>query len=113
MQKKEVGRVEFEDLDSVILKKAIEFMYTGKMSNENDTEDAAASKYKMIKDILLVAEKFGLDKLKLICLENLIYEIRMENVLDIFAAADKFNAKRLEEKCFSYILRWVIFNFQF
>lgn len=126
MKEKMVESVTFEDINAKTLEKVLKFIYTGKVTirdeegdgsdgseDEYESEDEDGSepvivhdtvpKYKLAMDVLYASEKFGLDKLKVICVDELCDEITNDNVMEILAAADLFNAKTLEEECLNYI----------
>jgi hypothetical protein len=95
MQEKITNEAVFPDIHSTILEQIIKFIYTG-MTPISDSNKATK--------ILYVAEQFGIEGLKSLCVEKLMSKVTDQNVLEIFVIADMYRAKELEDKCLSMII---------
>lgn len=82
--------------DSVVMKEVLRFIY----SNEVENLDAIAN------ELVFAAEKYQIDDLKKMCLDNIIKTLNTENVLQTLVAADLLTkSEKLKEKCFEVIAR--------
>ncbi|XP_064396844.1 speckle-type POZ protein-like A isoform X2 [Halichondria panicea] len=89
------NRVEIQDLDPEVLQEILTYIYTGKAPNLSKTADA----------LLSAADKYNLERLKLMCEECLCNELNAENAADTLILADMHCAERLKEITIEYINR--------
>jgi hypothetical protein len=97
MREKKKGQAILQSVNSAVLQEVIKFIYT-KKANISDPEKA--------KELLAVAEEFGIFGLKEDCVQQLLKELKIENVLDMLMTADKYNAKELEYQSLKMITRY-------
>lgn len=100
MQEKEYKSVEFPDINSSVLKHVLGFIYADRyiLYRHSAKEDI---------DVLYAAEKFDIAGLKARCIEELMKNVTVVNVLEIYPAADLYNIKDLDRKCLDIIIRWI------
>lgn len=77
----------------------LHFLYTDEVKNDSEVFQ------NKILEILYLAEKYAIDALKNICQLHLIPEISIENVIEMFLLADRYNATMLRDSCIKSIRR--------
>lgn len=92
MEEKKHGRVEITDVDHEVMKEILRFIYTGKAPNLE----------KMADDLLAAADKYALDRLKVMCEEALCTNLTIDNVADILVLADLHSADQLKAVAIDY-----------
>ena len=66
--------------------------------------DCADVELDMAMELFQTADRFGVERLKLICEQKMLSAITVQNAAAIFYAADQHNAMGLREKCLNFIL---------
>ncbi|CAG0892273.1 unnamed protein product [Cyprideis torosa] len=93
MEERKYGRVEITDVDQEVLQEMLRYIYTGKASNLE----------KMADDLLAAADKYALERLKVMCEESLSGSLSVENVSDILILADLHSAEQLKTQAIDFI----------
>ncbi|KAJ4761116.1 BTB/POZ and MATH domain-containing protein 1 [Rhynchospora pubera] len=94
------GCVKINDMEAVVFEAMINFMYT---NNFHYYEINDENKLKMVKDLLVAADRYALDELKLTCEEMLCQNIKVDCVVTSLALAELYNCPRLKDDCLSFI----------
>ncbi|XP_047918748.1 speckle-type POZ protein-like isoform X1 [Anser cygnoides] len=89
------NRVEINDVDPEVFKEMMRFIYTGKAPNLE----------KMADNLLAAADKYALERLKVMCEEALCSNLSVENVADILILADLHSAEQLKAQAIDFINR--------
>lgn len=89
------NRVEINDLDPEVFKEMMRFVYTGKAPNLD----------KMADNLLAAADKYALERLKVMCEEALCSNLSVENVADTLVLADLHSAEQLKAQAIDFINR--------
>uniref|UniRef100_A0A4W3HUK8 Speckle type BTB/POZ protein like a n=1 Tax=Callorhinchus milii TaxID=7868 RepID=A0A4W3HUK8_CALMI len=89
------NRVEINDVDPEVFKEMMRFIYTGKAPNLD----------KMADNLLAAADKYALDRLKVMCEEALCSNLSVENVAEILILADLHSAEQLKAQAIDFINR--------
>ncbi|XP_028628724.1 speckle-type POZ protein-like isoform X2 [Grammomys surdaster] len=89
------NRVEINDLDPEVFKEMMRFVYTGKAPNLG----------KMADNLLAAADKYALERLKVMCEEALCSNLSVENVADTLVLADLHSAEQLKAQAIDFINR--------
>ncbi|UYV69896.1 SPOPL [Cordylochernes scorpioides] len=93
MKENRESLVEIEDMEPVVLRGMIRFIYTGQSPN-----------LKTIADRLLpAADKYGLERLKAICEVSLASNLSLKNAAKLLVLADTYNALQLKTRIMSFI----------
>ncbi|UYV69909.1 SPOPL [Cordylochernes scorpioides] len=93
MKENRESLVEIEDMEPVVLREMIRFIYTGQSPN-----------LKTIADTLLpAADKYGLERLKVICEVSLASNLSLKNAAKLLVLADTYNALQLKTHIMSFI----------
>ncbi|KAI1237374.1 hypothetical protein IHE44_0014639 [Lamprotornis superbus] len=95
MEESKKNRVEINDVDPEVFKEMMRFIYTGKAPNLE----------KMADNLLAAADKYALERLKVMCEEALCSNLSVENVADILILADLHSAEQLKAQAIDFINR--------
>uniref|UniRef100_A0ACB8G2N7 Uncharacterized protein n=1 Tax=Sphaerodactylus townsendi TaxID=933632 RepID=A0ACB8G2N7_9SAUR len=95
MEESKKNRVEINDVDPEVFKEMMRFIYTGKAPNLD----------KMADSLLAAADKYALERLKVMCEEALCSSLSVENVADILILADLHSAEQLKAQAIDFINR--------
>ena len=87
MEEKKNCRVEVKDVEPDVMAELLRFIYTGK---------TAANLESMAADLLAAADKYALERLKVMCEEALCNGLTVENVCDVLKIADLHSAEQLK-----------------
>ncbi|RWS31658.1 Kruppel-like zinc finger protein [Leptotrombidium deliense] len=93
MEEKKQNRVEITDMDQEVLREMLRFIYTGKAPNLE----------KMADDLLAAADKYDLERLKVICEEALCSNLSVDTAADVLILADMHSANQLKAHAIDYI----------
>jgi len=94
MEEKKNSRVEVKDVESDVMAEMLRFIYTGKTATSLDTTAA---------DLLAAADKYALERLKVMCEEALCTGLTVENVSDVLILADLHSAEQLKAQAIEFI----------
>jgi speckle-type POZ protein len=93
MEERKHNRVEITDVDHEVLREMLRFIYTGKATNLEEMAD----------DLLAAADKYALERLKVMCEEALCTNLSIENAADILILADLRSADQLKAQSIDFI----------
>ncbi|XP_018024879.1 protein roadkill isoform X2 [Hyalella azteca] len=93
MEERKHNRVEIMDVEPEVLHEMLRFIYTGKSNNLT----------RMADDLLAAADKYALDRLKVMCEEALCTNLSTENVADVLILADLHSADQLKAQAIDFI----------
>ena len=94
MQENRENRVEITDFDPKVVQELLTYIYTGEAPNLK----------KMPQELLKIAEKYELQRLKFICGSELNKCLREANAIDTLILADTQNQERLKKSCIDFIV---------
>ncbi|KAM3195118.1 hypothetical protein ACQJBY_071278 [Aegilops geniculata] len=97
--------VEIKDMESNVFKSLLHFIYTDDSPSEMACEDAA-----MAGHLLVAADRYDVERLKLICEEKLCKHIDSDTVATSLALAEQHSCPGLKEACFEFLAS--PFNFE-
>uniref|UniRef100_A0A914H0P4 Speckle-type POZ protein n=2 Tax=Globodera TaxID=31242 RepID=A0A914H0P4_GLORO len=86
-------RVNIEDIDPEALKEMLRFMYTGNAPNLE----------RMADELLAAADKYQLERLKVMCEQSLCLSLTNENACETLILADLHSAEHLKTQAIEYI----------
>lgn len=93
MRERKHNMAEVEDVDCDVMGELLRFVYTGKSPSLN----------KMADSLLAVADRYALERLKVMCEESLCSSLSIENVSDILILADLHSAEQLKTHSIEFI----------
>ncbi|XP_036329811.1 protein roadkill-like [Rhagoletis pomonella] len=93
MKEHKQNNVDIQDIDHEVLKEMLCFIYTGKAPNLEQ----------MAEVLLIAADKYALEKLKVICEEAICRNLSVENALEALVLADLHSAHQLKAQAIDFI----------
>ncbi|XP_013394154.1 protein roadkill [Lingula anatina] len=93
MEERKLNRVEITDVEHEVMREILRFIYTGKTSNLE----------KMADDLLAAADKYALERLKVMCEEALCTNLVVENACEVLVLADLHSAEQLKSHAIDFI----------
>ncbi|CAL5054311.1 unnamed protein product [Urochloa decumbens] len=103
MNERRSQSVRIQDMQAAVFKAMLHFIYTD-MVPELDVEPEAAEAT-MAQHLLAAADRYGLDRLKLICEGKLAGGIDVDTAATTLALAEQHNCSLLKAKCVEFIAR--------
>ena len=97
MEERKHNRVEISDVDHEVFREMLRFIYTGK----------AANLERMADDLLAAADKYALERLKVMCEEALCTNLSTENSAEVLILADLHSADQLKAQAIDFINTYV------
>ena len=95
MLEKNTRRIEVPDLRPEVVSDMLTFMYTGKTPNLDQ----------LVEDLLTAADKYQLDQLKSVCVENLCKKIDVENCIGVLILGDNYQTDQFRKSSLQFIER--------
>ena len=93
--------VTIEDMQPAVFKALLRFIYTDSLLDNDD--HGGDVHIEMIRHLLVAADRYALDRLKLICQSILCQKIDVESVATTMALAYQYNCPRLTEACLEFM----------
>ncbi|CAN6299403.1 unnamed protein product [Urochloa humidicola] len=90
--------IDIEDMEPRVFKALLQFMYTDVLPEVDQKEEAAMSQH-----LLEAADRFNLQRLKLLCEDKLCGCIDTGSVVNTLVLAEQHNCQGLKEKCFEFL----------
>lgn len=103
MQEKASQCVEIKDMDPQVFKAMLHFIYTDMVPLDFNNQQEKVDGTVMAQHLLVAADRYGLDRLKLMSEHNLSLSIGIETVGSTLALAAQFNCSHLKTKCIEFI----------
>ncbi|XP_047088440.1 BTB/POZ and MATH domain-containing protein 1-like [Lolium rigidum] len=101
MKEKTSQSVEIEDMEATVFKTLLHFIYTDTVPElEKEQEESTV----MSQHLLAAADRYGLDRLKLICEAKLSRVVAVDTAATTLALAEQHNCLQLKGKCVEFIL---------
>ncbi|KAK1647723.1 hypothetical protein QYE76_065528 [Lolium multiflorum] len=100
--KKDSGahRIEINDMEPSVFKSLLRYMYTDALPPVSTDDDGVAT----ARDLLGAANRYKLERLKLICEDTLWQRIDVNTVAGILAAAEQHQCRALKAACMDFIV---------
>ena len=94
------SRVEITDIEANVFEQMLNFIYTGAVPSLNQ---------QTAEELLVAADKYQLDELKLFCESYLCTQLSVASAPNLFLLAEGINAPKLQESALKLINRYVAF----
>ncbi|XP_037482418.1 BTB/POZ and MATH domain-containing protein 1-like [Triticum dicoccoides] len=91
--------IEVDDMEPQVFEVLLHFMYTDTMPD--DDEDHC--KIERLQHLLVAADRYGVDRLKVMCEDKLYEGINVETVATTLLLAEQHHCKDLKEACIQFI----------
>lgn len=102
MREKRTRHISIHDMQPVVFKALLHFIYTDSLPTMDDL-DRAENK-QVIPHLLVAADRYGLERLKIMCERILFMNLDVENVADTLALADQHHCQKLKEACVEFMV---------
>nr|TKW06696.1 hypothetical protein SEVIR_7G256501v2 [Setaria viridis] len=100
MAEKDARRaVRVVDMEPAIFEMLLHFVYTDSLPGSFDGYGTAVTQH-----LLVAADRYGLERLKLMCVEKLCRSIDVSTVTTTLALADQHHCQELKEACVAFIM---------
>jgi speckle-type POZ protein len=92
--------VHIEDMDAEVFKALLHFVYTGSLPETQTLKEDEDVTYQ---HMLVAADRYGMERMKLICEEKLCEYIDVGSAATILALADQHHCEGLKKACFNFL----------
>ena len=108
MKEKADGAIQVDDMEPGVFKSLLHFIYTDSldtMAQEDQSRDEASEEEDLVmaQHLLVAADRYNVERLKLICEEKLCESIDSSMVATSLALAEQHNCNGLKEACFEFL----------
>ncbi|CAL5007573.1 unnamed protein product [Urochloa decumbens] len=93
--------VTVEDMQADVFKALLQFIYTDSLPDWNDLD--ADECCEIVRHLLAAADRYAMDRLKLLCASILVKYLNVENVATTLALADQHSCDRLKDVCIKFM----------
>uniref|UniRef100_A0A0E0ASE3 BTB domain-containing protein n=1 Tax=Oryza glumipatula TaxID=40148 RepID=A0A0E0ASE3_9ORYZ len=101
MKEKRARRVTVEDMQPDVFRGLLHFIYTDSLPDMDDLSDD--DYYEMIRLLLVAADRYAMDRMKLQCESILGEHLDVQTVATTLALADQHNCNGLKDVCIEFI----------
>ncbi|KAI6669710.1 hypothetical protein NL676_004595 [Syzygium grande] len=96
-----------DDLEPAVFKALLYFIYTDNLPEDEKSVTscsghALSTSETLLVKLLAVADRYGLDRLRIVCGSHLCKDISVTSVCEILALADRYHAKELKAVCLKF-----------
>ncbi|CAO2211554.1 unnamed protein product [Urochloa humidicola] len=93
--------ITLHDIAPAIFRVMLQFMYTDALPGDDELGDSPTE---MFKHLLAAADRYALDRLKIICAQKLWDNVSVDTVGDALACAEIYNCPELKSKCIEFVV---------
>lgn len=105
MKEKHEGIVKIKDIEPATFKLLLEFIYKGQIVTEDDSENNSKKNEAVNwSELLLAADKYDIQSLKLICAKKLAENLNTDNVIETYILSDRVKEPELKKVSLSFIM---------
>jgi speckle-type POZ protein len=90
--------IPIDDMEAEVFGALLTFMYTDELPDMKEQEESA-----VVQHLLVAADRYNLERLKLICEDKLCNHITTDSAASILALAEQHNCSGLKEACFNFL----------
>nr|CAD1826075.1 unnamed protein product [Ananas comosus var. bracteatus] len=102
MKEKSMQRIEIADVEAVVFKALLRFIYSDSVPDLTE-ELAKESPALMAQHLLAAADRYGLERLRLICEDKLCEQVDVSTVATTLALAEQHRCDRLKAACLEFV----------
>uniref|UniRef100_A0A0E0DJL9 BTB domain-containing protein n=1 Tax=Oryza meridionalis TaxID=40149 RepID=A0A0E0DJL9_9ORYZ len=92
------GAIRIDDMEEEVFRAMLTFVYTDDLPEMKQQEEAA-----MAQHLLVAADRYNLERMKLICEHNLSKHIDTDSVANILVLAEQHSCHMLKEACLKFL----------
>ncbi|CAM0904489.1 unnamed protein product [Alopecurus aequalis] len=96
-----MSHITLEDVDPAAFEVLLRFIYTDVLPPD---DDLAGSLVEMYRHLLAAADRYAMDRLKLMCADKLLDNVSVDTVADTLDCAETYNCRELKEKCLAFFV---------
>jgi speckle-type POZ protein len=93
--------IQIDDMEAHVFRALLTFMYTDALPGDMDQQE----EYAMAQHLLVAADRYDLDRLKLISEDMLTSRINASSVATIWALAEQHQCHDLKAACLAFLMR--------
>ncbi|EXB54641.1 BTB/POZ and MATH domain-containing protein 4 [Morus notabilis] len=99
--------VEVTDVEPKVFKAMLHFIYRDSLIEDVELETSSSSPVSLVSDsltakLLAAADRYGLERLRVMCESHLCKDISVKSVAEILALAERYNASDLKAVCLRF-----------
>jgi speckle-type POZ protein len=102
MSDKSMRDITFEDIQPAVFRALLHFIYTDSLPSMDDLDDV--DKEELVKHLLVAADKYAIERMKMLCGGILCKSLDVQNVATKFALADQHHCGMLQDACVDFII---------
>ncbi|KAK1684173.1 hypothetical protein QYE76_045021 [Lolium multiflorum] len=95
-------KITVQDIQPAVFKALLHFIYTDSLPSTEDVHDDDDHK-EMVKHLLVAADRYAIERLKMICENILSRSLDVESVATMLALADQHQCSRLKDACVEFV----------
>ncbi|XP_047057558.1 BTB/POZ and MATH domain-containing protein 2-like [Lolium rigidum] len=103
MKEKDSNRVIIDDMQPAIFKVLLHFIYTDSLPPKMDDDLEGDDKKEVTRHLLVAADRYAMERLKLMCENILCKDLDAESVATVLALADQHSCSGLKDACIRFI----------
>jgi speckle-type POZ protein len=92
--------ITLQEIAPATFKVMLRFIYTDALPGEDELGDPSAD---ILQDLLAAADRYALDRLKLMCAQKLWDKVSTDTVATTLACAETYNCPELKSKCIDFL----------
>jgi speckle-type POZ protein len=101
MKEKDAHCIKIQDMEPAVFEALLHFVYTDSLPD--DCDDNAADNIMAMQHLLVAADRYGLDRLRLLCEAKLCRDIDVQTVATTLALAEQHHCTQLRGACIGFI----------
>ncbi|KAE8786054.1 BTB/POZ and MATH domain-containing protein 2 [Hordeum vulgare] len=102
MGDKEAHDISIDDMQPAVFKAFLHFIYTDSMPSMDNLDDD--DRREMVKHLLVAADKYAMERMKMICEGMLCKSLDVETVATVLSLADQHHCTNLKDACIEFML---------
>jgi speckle-type POZ protein len=100
MKEKETNTIPIQDIEPSVFEALLHFVYTDSLQDDEHNKGNRVAK---LQHLLVAADRYGLNRLRLLCESKLCVDIDMDTVAASLALAEQHHCKDLKEACIQFM----------
>ncbi|KAK1683420.1 hypothetical protein QYE76_044268 [Lolium multiflorum] len=107
MAEAKMSRITLEEIEPAVFKVLLRFMYTDMLPPD---DELAGSPVEMYQHLLAAADRYAMERLKLMCADKLWENVSVDAVAATLYCAKTYNCRELKDKCIAFFVEEKIFK---
>ncbi|KAL6659258.1 hypothetical protein ACP70R_003298 [Stipagrostis hirtigluma subsp. patula] len=103
MSKEGTQHIVIEDMQPGVFKIMLYFIYTDILDGIDDGGHYDGEKYEIVRHLLVAADRYDIERLKLLCQSILCNNLDVRNVATTLALADQHHCRKLKNACIEFM----------